>query len=41
MVSYGRLSLYAGSLGLSRGVVSEQWPLKAVDCLVQVVSNTG
>ena len=27
--------------GLRRGAVSEQWSLKAADCLIQVVSNTG
>ena len=29
------------SIDLRRDVVSERWSLKAVDCLVQVVSNTG
>ena len=29
------------SVDLRRGVVSEQWSLQAVDCLIQVVSNTG
>ena len=24
-----------------KDIVSEQWSLKAVDCLIQVVSNTG
>ena len=28
-------------VNLIRGVVSGQWSLKAVDCLIQVVSNTG
>ena len=31
--------LYQGNL--IRGVVSGQWSLKAVDCLIRVISNTG
>ena len=37
VVFYSRWSLNAGSI---RGVVSKQRSLKAVDCLIKVVSNT-
>ena len=32
---------YLWSKGLRRGVVLEQFYVRAVDCLIQVVSNTG
>ena len=43
VVSYSRWSLNTGSFKLIEegGIVSEQWSLKAVDCSIQVVSNTG
>ena len=43
VVSYNRWSLNAGSIraDFRRGDVSEQWFLIALDCLIQVVSNTG
>ena len=41
VVSYSRWSLNAGSIQLIEEVASEHRSLKAVDCLIQVVSNTG
>ena len=35
------LKILLSGIGLRSGVVLEWWSLKAVNCLIQVVSNTG
>ena len=41
LFEFGRVYNLLFGKGLRRAVASEQWSLKAVGCLIQVVSDTG